>query len=68
MRLKQVALSSVMEISMIPYLESAPYLIYEGDERIYLHSHARQELKHAYKLTTEGKFQESLAAFRSIIK
>ncbi|CAD8067026.1 unnamed protein product [Paramecium sonneborni] len=66
--MKQLCLSSIMQISQIPFLQSAPQLIQSLQDKQHFNRTSQNLLKQGYKQTTDGKFQDALYTFKNILK
>ncbi|CAK73366.1 unnamed protein product (macronuclear) [Paramecium tetraurelia] len=66
--LKQLALRSVVEIPQIPFLLPSPLIVSSSQDKIYVNKSFNELLKVGYKHTSDGKFQDALNTFKSILK
>ncbi|CAD8059894.1 unnamed protein product [Paramecium primaurelia] len=66
--MKQLCLSSIMEITQIPFLQSAPYMLTSLQDKQHFNRNSQNLLKQGYKQTTDGKFQDALNTFKNLLR
>ncbi|CAD8153104.1 unnamed protein product [Paramecium octaurelia] len=66
--MKQLCLSSIMEITQIPFLQAAPQLLSSLQDKQHFNRNSQTLLKQGYKQTSDGKFQDALNTFKSLLR
>ncbi|CAK75525.1 unnamed protein product (macronuclear) [Paramecium tetraurelia] len=67
-QMKQLCLSSIIEISQIPFLQPAPQMISAVSDKQHFSRISQDLLKQGYKQTTDGKFQDALTTFKTLLR
>ncbi|CAK75912.1 unnamed protein product (macronuclear) [Paramecium tetraurelia] len=66
--MKQLCLSSIMEITQIPFLQAAPQMLSTLQDKQNFNRNSQNLLKLGYKQTTDGKFQDALNTFKTLLR
>ncbi|CAD8067799.1 unnamed protein product [Paramecium sonneborni] len=66
--LKQITLRSILDVPQIPFLCPSPLIVQSQQDKIFINKSFTEQLKLGYRQTSDGKFQDSLNTFKTILR